>query len=84
VVGGRRSRDAEASVTHGALELLEAFGLPRRPDRPFEAVAPFVARDKKFRGGRYRLVLPREGERCRLEEVPSEELREAYEALRRG
>jgi len=64
------------------LALMEALGLPRRPDRPFEAVAPFVARDKKFRGGRYRLVLPREGERCRLEEVPSEELREAYEALR--
>ena len=63
--------------------LLEGFGLPTLPDRPWEDLLPHVERDKKFVAGAPRLVLPRGGQRCVLrEDVPLEELGEVYEEVR--
>lgn len=60
--------------------LLEAFRIPYRPDMPWDEIAPFLARDKKFFGGAPRLVLPRTGERCRLRnDATLAALRDAYE-----
>ncbi len=60
--------------------LLDVFRIPRRPDMPWDEIAPFLARDKKFSGGAPRLVVPRSGGRCRLRsDIPLAALREAYE-----
>ena len=64
--------------------LLEGFGLPTAPDRPWEDLLPHVGRDKKFAAGAPRLVLPRRGQGCVLrDDVPLEELAGAYEEVRR-
>lgn len=63
--------------------LLEDLGLPRRPDRPWEELEPYLARDKKFREGRPRLVLPVEGGPCALRnDVSLDRLRASYEEVR--
>jgi 3-dehydroquinate synthetase len=66
------------------IDLIRSLGLPARPDRSWEEIAPYLLRDKKFRAGRPRLVIPREGTRCELLEVPLGELRRAYEELAQG
>jgi 3-dehydroquinate synthetase/shikimate kinase len=66
------------------IDLIRSLGLPARPDRSWEEIRPFLLRDKKFRYGRPRLVIPREGTRCELREVPLEELHRAYEELAQG
>lgn len=65
--------------------LLEALGLPRRPDRPWPEVVRPLLQDKKFERGRPRLVLPRTGSRAEVvAHLPLERLEAAYEAVRRG
>ncbi len=60
--------------------LLKTFGLPTRPDRPWNELASFLRSDKKFLGGSPRLVLPRSDENCRVrDDLPLSLLREAYE-----
>lgn len=59
--------------------VLALFGLPRRPDLSWSTILPFVARDKKFQGGRCRFVLPVEGGRCELRELSLHDLQRAYE-----
>jgi len=63
--------------------LLEELGLPRRPDRPWEQLERYLARDKKFREGNPRLVIPVEGGPCALrDDVPLDRLRDSYEEVR--
>jgi 3-dehydroquinate synthetase len=60
--------------------ILSRFSLPTGPDRPWEGILPFLARDKKFTGVVPSLVIPREGARCTLRsDIPLPLLREAYE-----
>ena len=62
--------------------LLKTFGLPTRPDRPWEEIAPFLLRDKKSLRGILGLILPRRGTSCELrKDVPLSLLREAYEEI---
>ena len=63
--------------------LLVDLGLPRRPDRPWEQLERYLARDKKFREGNPRLVIPVEGGPCALrDDVPLDRLRDSYEEVR--
>lgn len=57
--------------------LLTTLRIPHRVDMAWEEIAPFVARDKKFRSGAPLMVLPRSDERCALLSVSLDELREA-------
>lgn len=59
--------------------LLTALRIPHRPDMTWEEIAPFLARDKKFRSGTPLMVLPRSNERCALLSISHDELRKAYE-----
>ena len=59
--------------------LLTTLRIPHRVDMAWEEIAPFVARDKKFRSGAPLMVLPRSDERCALLSVSLDELREACE-----
>ena len=60
--------------------LLKTFGLPTRPDRPWNEIVPFLLRDKKSLRGSLGLVLPRRGTSCELRtDIPLSLLREAYE-----
>ena len=61
--------------------LLRRLGLPQSPDRPWGEIEGHLKRDKKFEGGRPRLVLPRQGERSVVEEVPLAQLQKAYEEV---
>lgn len=63
--------------------LLEDLGLPRRPDRRWEELEPYLVRDKKFREGKPRLVLPAEEAPCTLrDDVGLDRLRDSYEEVR--
>jgi len=62
------------------LELLEFFGLPVRPDRPFDEVVAYLMKDKKFVGGRPTMVLPTEGGKCKVLQTSLELLGDAYRA----
>ena len=60
--------------------LLKAFGLPTRPDLPWDKIAPFLLRDKKSLRGSLGLVLPKRETQCELrKDIPLSLLREAYE-----
>ncbi|NLB83264.1 MAG: 3-dehydroquinate synthase, partial [Synergistaceae bacterium] len=60
--------------------LLKSFGLPTRPDRPWNEIVPFLLRDKKNLRGSLRLVIPRRGTSCELRrDISLPLLREAYE-----
>ncbi|MDD3390278.1 MAG: 3-dehydroquinate synthase [Synergistaceae bacterium] len=60
--------------------ILSRFSLPTGPDRPWEDILPFLARDKKFTGGVPSLVIPRKNTSCTLRsDIPLPLLREAYE-----
>lgn len=62
--------------------LLQAFDLPTGPDRPWEDIAPFLARDKKFSDGAPRLVIPRKDVPCVLrDDIPLSLLQDAYEEM---
>jgi 3-dehydroquinate synthetase len=82
ILGAHLGTCGDGYVREG-IDLIRSLGLPARPDRSWEEILPFLLRDKKFRDGRPRLVIPREGTRCELREVPLEELRRAYEELAR-
>lgn len=63
--------------------LLRSLGLPTAPDRPWEEIVPYLMRDKKFRRGRPRLVIPREGKVCSVrDDIPLELLERAYNDVR--
>ncbi|MCF4152645.1 bifunctional shikimate kinase/3-dehydroquinate synthase [Dethiosulfovibrio sp. F2B] len=68
----------------GLNRLLTDLRLPRRPDRPWSDLECHIARDKKFRKGSPRLVLPRSGEVSFVWEGPIEELRRAYDEVYRS
>ena len=60
--------------------LLKSFGLPTRPELPWNEIAPFLLRDKKSLRGSLGVVLPRRGTSCELRtDIPLSLLREAYE-----
>ncbi len=60
--------------------ILSRFSLPTGPDRPWEDILLFLARDKKFTGGVPSLVIPRKDAPCTLRsDIPLPLLREAYE-----
>ncbi|HCR38638.1 MAG TPA: 3-dehydroquinate synthase, partial [Synergistaceae bacterium] len=64
------------------LELLSVLGLPVTPDRPWGQIMPHLLRDKKFRGGNPRLVLPRTKEGAVVrDDVPLKMLQECYEEV---
>ncbi len=63
------------------VRLLVRLGLPVRPDRPWSELLPHLRRDKKFEGGRPRLVLPRRGRPSAIEEIALSELEAAYEEV---
>ena len=64
------------------MELLTSLGFSLVPDRTWQEILPYLARDKKFRGGRFRLVLPEATGRAAVrEDVPIEGLRQAYEEV---
>lgn len=71
----------EETTTGRLLSLLRRLGLPWRPDLPWGAIEGHLKRDKKFEGGRPRLVLPREGRKAVVEEVPLADLKKAYEEV---
>jgi shikimate kinase/3-dehydroquinate synthase len=81
---GKRRGTCSTAFAETVAELLRFFGLPDRPDRSWEELLPFLARDKKFRRGVPLLVLPREKGTCTLEECSLEELRRAYETVSGG
>lgn len=58
--------------------LLVSLGLPTRPDLPWSTIASHVARDKKFKGGCPRLVLPKRGGTSVVWEGPVSELERSY------
>jgi 3-dehydroquinate synthetase len=63
--------------------LLRSLGLPTAPDRPWEEIVPYLMRDKKFRRGRPRLVIPREGKVCSVrDDISLELLERAYKDVR--
>ncbi len=63
--------------------LLRFFGLPLRPDRPWNEIAPYLERDKKIRRGILPLVIPRHERPSVISaEIPRELVRESYEELR--
>lgn len=62
-------------------DLLASLGLPTRPDLPWSAIAPHVARDKKFKGGCPRLVLPDDRGTSVIWEGPISELERSYEEM---
>ncbi len=56
--------------------------LPATPDRPWGEIMPHLLRDKKFRGGNPRLVLPRtKGVAVVRDDVPLKMLQECYEEV---
>ncbi|MFP4481186.1 MAG: 3-dehydroquinate synthase [Thermovirgaceae bacterium] len=64
------------------MELLSELGLPVAPDIPWEEIQPRLLRDKKFRGGGPRLVLPRTKDRAVVrDDVPLKMLQECYEEV---
>jgi 3-dehydroquinate synthase len=64
------------------LGLLSELGLPVTPDRPWGQIVPHLLRDKKFRGGNPRLVLPRtKGRAVVRDDVPLKMLQECYEEV---
>jgi 3-dehydroquinate synthetase len=64
------------------MELLVSLGFSLVPDRTWQEILPYLSRDKKFRGGRFRLVLPEATGRATVrEDVPMEGLRRAYEEV---
>jgi len=64
------------------LELLSVLGLPVTPDRPWGQIMPHLFRDKKFRGGNPRLVLPRTKDGAVVrDDVPLKMLQECYEEV---
>lgn len=64
------------------LELLAKLGLPVTPDRDWEEIMPHLLRDKKFRGGNPRLVLPRTKDGAVVrDDVPLKVLQECYEEV---
>ena len=63
-------------------KLLQAFGIPLRPNRPWKEIAPYLERDKKIRRGTLSLVIPRHGDISMITaEAPPELVRESYEEL---
>jgi len=75
---GVREGSCSPSFAERVSALLDAFGLRRRGDLPWERIRPFIEQDKKFTGGRSRLVLPVEGEKCALREMPLAALEAGY------
>lgn len=74
--------DCDESTLERLRSILSRLSLPQIPDRPWEEVLPHLVKDKKFEGGRVRLVLPRTGERSRVsDEVSLDRLRLAYEEV---
>jgi 3-dehydroquinate synthetase len=64
------------------LGLLSELGLSVTPDRSWGQIVPHLLRDKKFRGGNPRLVLPRtEGRAVIRDDVPLKMLQECYEEV---
>lgn len=77
-----KTGDCDGRTLERLMGLLAGLGLPRVPDRPWEEILPHLVKDKKFEGGRVRLVLPRTGERSLLRsDVSLHRLREAYEEV---
>lgn len=72
--------DAE---TLGRLRILLCkLGLPETPDRSWGELLPHLERDKKFEGGKTRLVLPRTGAKsCVRDDISLDQLHEAYEEV---
>ena len=62
------------------LDLLEFFGLPVRPDKPFDEVVAYLMKDKKFVNGRPTMVLPNEEGKCKVVQASLEILEDAYRA----
>jgi 3-dehydroquinate synthase len=71
---------AEEPLVEPLVAALEANGLPVRS--PFEpsALVSYALRDKKREGGKVTFVLPETIGRCRLHEVPVEDLPRIFEA----
>jgi len=64
------------------LGLLSELGLSVTPDRSWGQIVPHLLRDKKFRGGNPRLVLPRTKDRAVVrDDVPLKMLQECYEEV---
>lgn len=71
--------DCGQETLESLMALLARLDLPRFPDRPWEEILPHLVKDKKFEGGRVRLVLPSGEGRSRVrDDIPLERLQEAY------
>ncbi len=58
------------------VNLIRSYGLPDRIDRSADEMMPFLCGDKKASGGRINLIVPEKIGKCRIVNIPSEELRE--------
>jgi len=77
-----RTGDCNAETLDRLRILLCRLGLPNSPDRPWSELLPHLERDKKFEGGKTRLVLPRTGARsCVRDDISLDQLHEAYEEV---
>lgn len=77
-----RTGDCDIETLDRLSILLGRLGLSRAPDMPWGDILPHLERDKKFEGGRTRLVLPRAGAKsCVRDDISLEQLREAYEEV---
>ncbi len=74
--------DCPQQMLERLMVLLVRLGLPLIPDRPWEEILPHLRKDKKFEGGKVRLVMPSGDGRSRVRgDVSLERLREAYERV---
>lgn len=74
--------DCDESTLERLRSILSVLGLPRVPDLPWKELLPHLVKDKKFEGGRVRLVLPRTGKKSHVrDDISLERLREVYEEV---
>lgn len=77
-----KTGDCDAETLDRLRMLLCRLGLPTVPDRPWEEILPHLERDKKFEGGKTRIILPRaRAKSCVRNDISLDELRAAYEEV---
>ena len=77
-----RTGDCDAETQDRLRILLCRLDLPNAPDTPWEGLLPHLEKDKKFEGGKTRLILPRTGAKsCVRDDISLDELRAAYEEV---